>query len=359
MPRSLRRVLPLEQWPAIDRIAWERALLKGNLFEPGGLAGHWRPATQRLVAKAYGCYLAFLEDRERLDPASPPGDRASRTVVTAYVESLQASGSAASATFRVEGLAHALRVMAPGRDWAWLRRAANALRARIRSRADKLLRMQSSTRLMELGLALLAEGDSHSAERKISGAARYRDGLIIALLAARPLRLSNFASLQLDWSLLRQPGGFWIRLKSEETKNRAPLEVPLPEELAPHVDRYLDVHRRRLLGLRRDDHFWITMRGTWMGPQSIELRVKRWTRERIGAPVNPHLFRDCLATSMAIEDPEHVQIAAAILGHRSLATTTRYYNQARTLEAGRVYQATIRKLRRRTRRAIRRKPRGM
>jgi integrase/recombinase XerD len=256
----------------------------------------------------------------------------------------------------VEGLAHALRVMAPGWDWAWLRRAANALRAKIRPRADKLLRMQSSSRLTKLGIALMVEGDAELAERKISGAARYRDGLIIALLAARPLRLSNFASLQLDRSLLRQEDGFWIRLESEETKNRAPLEVPLPDELAPHVGRYLDVHRRRLLGLTRDDHFWITMRGTWMGPQSIELRVKRWTRERLGAPVNPHLFRDCLATSIAIGDPKHVQMAAVILGHRSLETMTRYYNQARTLEAGRAYQAAIRKLRRRLRKVAKRKP---
>jgi site-specific recombinase XerD len=163
--------------------------------------------------------------------------------------------------------------MAPGRDWAWLRRVANALRAKIRPREDKLLRMHSSSRLMDLGLTLMAEGDAESAERKINGAARYRDGLIIALLAARPLRLSNFASLQLDRSLLRQGDGFWVRLESEETKNHAPLEVPLPDELTAHIDRYLDVHRRRLLGFGRDDHFWITMRGTWMGPQSIELRV--------------------------------------------------------------------------------------
>ncbi len=58
-------------------------------------------------------------------------------------------------------------------------------------------------------------------------------------------------------------------------------------------------------------------------------------------PLNPHLFRDCAATSIAIEDPEHVRISASILGHASLATTEKYYNQARTLEAGRLYQKSV------------------
>ena len=356
MPRTPRRILTLDRWPAIDRIAWERALLKGDLFEAGGLAGHWRPATQRLIAEAYGSYLAFLEDRQLLDGALPPGDRVNRTAIAAYVESLRAGCRDATITFRVEGLGHALRVIAPEGDWSWLRRIANRFRAKIRPREDKILRIQSSNRLVRLGFCLMDEGDAESAQRKISGAARYRDGLIIALLAARPLRLANFASLRLDHSLVRQGGGLWIRLDGEETKTRTPIEVPLPNELVPQIDLYLNVHRARLLGGARDDHLWISMRGTPMQPQSIELRVKKWTRERLGVAVNPHLFRDCLATSVAIEDPEHVRIAAVILSHRSLETMTRYYNQARTLEAGRAYQATIRKLRRRSITAIQRKP---
>jgi integrase len=49
-------------------------------------------------------------------------------------------------------------------------------------------------------------------------------------------------------------------------------------------------------------------------------------------------FRDCAATSIAIEDPKHVRIASQILGHRSTATTERYYNQARAIDAARRYQ---------------------
>jgi len=65
------------------------------------------------------------------------------------------------------------------------------------------------------------------------------------------------------------------------------------------------------------------------------------TAEAYGKPINPHLFRDCAATSIAIEDPEHVRVASLILGHRSAATTERYYNQAQAIDAARRYQAFL------------------
>jgi integrase len=69
------------------------------------------------------------------------------------------------------------------------------------------------------------------------------------------------------------------------------------------------------------------------------------TVEAFGKPINPHLFRDCAATSIALEDPVHVRIASQILGHRSVASTERYYNQAQTIDAARHYQDFLIRLR--------------
>jgi hypothetical protein len=52
------------------------------------------------------------------------------------------------------------------------------------------------------------------------------------------------------------------------------------------------------------------------------------TREGLGQPVHPHLFRDSATTSIAIDDPKHIGIASRLLGHRNQSTTERYYNQA-------------------------------
>jgi integrase/recombinase XerD len=48
---------------------------------------------------------------------------------------------------------------------------------------------------------------------------------------------------------------------------------------------------------------------------------------------------------IALEDPEYVRMAATILGHASFATTERHYNQARSVEAARHFQAVIGNLR--------------
>lgn len=65
------------------------------------------------------------------------------------------------------------------------------------------------------------------------------------------------------------------------------------------------------------------------------------TREGLGQPINPHLFRDCAATSIAIDDPVHIGIACRLLGHSTASTTERYYNQAQNVEASRLMQNSL------------------
>jgi integrase len=73
------------------------------------------------------------------------------------------------------------------------------------------------------------------------------------------------------------------------------------------------------------------------------------TREGLGRAINPHFFRDCAVTSLAIEDPGHIGIATPLLGHRTVSTTERYYNQPRGLEASRLMQQYLISLRNRNR----------
>jgi hypothetical protein len=59
----------------------------------------------------------------------------------------------------------------------------------------------------------------------------------------------------------------------------------------------------------------------------------------------PHLFRDCLLTSVAIDQPDLMKISPALLGHSNARTGEKHYNQARMLDASRRYGATIFELR--------------
>jgi len=78
-----------------------------------------------------------------------------------------------------------------------------------------------------------------------------------------------------------------------------------------------------------------------MRPHQIWQLIRNRTQAKFGKALTPHLFRHAAATSIAIEDPAHVRMSAAILGHSTLATTERYYNLATGLEALRRYQKTV------------------
>jgi integrase len=47
------------------------------------------------------------------------------------------------------------------------------------------------------------------------------------------------------------------------------------------------------------------------------------------------------STTLAIADPEHVRVAAPLLGHRTFATTEKYYQQATAMQAHRTYVAVV------------------
>jgi site-specific recombinase XerD len=174
---------------------------------------------------------------------------------------------------------------------------------------------------------------------------RFRDGLIIALLAARPIRLKNLAAIEIGRHLVRVDETFWLRFDAEEVKNRRSIEAPIPGALTPYLERYCVTHRPILLGTATPDHLWISRFGRPLAAGTIRHHVTARTREAFGQALSPHLFRDCAATSVAIEDPHHVRIAASILGHHSLSTTQRFYDQSRMLVAGRCYQSTMSKIR--------------
>ena len=243
--------------------------------------------------------------------------------------------------------------VAPERGWTWLVDMKNRLWARAKPARDKTAKIRSSDDLFGLGLSLMQSADGFTCRyTPLAAEVRYRNGLLIAMLAARPIRLKNLAGIQIGRHLTRIDGVYWLRLEAEEVKNRKHIEVPLPEVLTVYVDRYLTKLRQRLLGGSESNRLWISCQGLPLSERVIYHHVTRLTEDAFGEAISPHLFRDCAATSVAIHDPEHVRIAAAILGHHGLSTTQRYYDQSRMLEAGRSFQSALIKRRKEARREL-------
>ena len=78
-----------------------------------------------------------------------------------------------------------------------------------------------------------------------------------------------------------------------------------------------------------------------MAMQTIHCCIIQTTTALLGVPINPHLLRDCAATMLSSLSPEAALATSALLGHRSFATTERYYIRANQLDAGRKVSAVL------------------
>lgn len=289
----------------------------------------------------YGYALGWLNRARRLHHELEPAARWPSKAVRGYLADMQTRLSSATVLNRVLSLERALAVIAPESDRAMLRALVRRLPGG-QATSKKRRRLRDPAQLVELGMRLMAAAEACHYANLHKNATVYRDGLQIALLALRPFRKRNFAGLKIGTHLVQQNGAWWLVISSDETKTGQPIEVPFPEQLVPHLERYLRHHRPLLAANRyRGDHLWLTYWHTEQAPHSIQLQISERTRESFGTSINPHLFRDCVATSIAIHDPENVRMAATILGHRSFATTERHYNLACSLEAGEDYASVI------------------
>ena len=336
-----RRCLTPAEWPETDRRLWQAALVAGDLLEDGGARAGYSAITNAKVEKGYGRWLAWLAVRGMLDD-KPPAQRIMRQRVRNYIDELKTFNATSTLMSRLQELHDAAKVMAPNADWRWIRRIEAQVRSRHVPARSKRERMVSAADLLALGCTLMADASALTTARR--RAMQFRDGLIIALLAVRPLRLRNLAALEIGRTVVRRGTFWWIDVPSAETKTRQPIEIPWPESLASALEIYLNQHRPLLSRLRNrwtrevGNALWVSTNGSPMTKIALYDTIVGRTGTAFGRPINPHLFRDCAATSIAIEDPEHVRIASQILGHRSAATTERYYNQAQTIDAARRYQ---------------------
>ena len=296
--------------------------------------------------KAYGYWLYWLSFHGKLDGSAEPMGRITPQRIRAYIEDLEQTVASSTIFTYVLDLLRFAKAVAPEFDWAWLADIKNRLWAKARPAKDKTSKIRASTDLFNLGLALMEEAEKATDLGLLVTPQRFRDGLIIALLAARPVRLKNLAAIEIGRHLVRVDDTYWLRFEAQETKNKAHIEVPVPEKLTPFLARYCTVHRPMLLGRSTSNRLWISRLGKPLSVSTLRYHILSNSKRAFGHEITPHLFRDCAATSVAIEDPDHVRIAANILGHNSLATTQRYYDQSRMLEADGLYQSTIFGLRR-------------
>jgi integrase/recombinase XerD len=342
-----RRALRFEEWPVADQHAWSRALEDNDPLDDPGAAAHWRPATRHTVTTHYGLWLAGLRDAGHLDANASPTARVTNANLLAYLHALQAWDLAPiTIANQFRDLREALRVMEPECDLCSLNRLLSRLYATAEPMRAKRVLLVSPVRLLDAAIGEMhLQRNRQEIRPSRRTAERYRDALIISVLATRPIRLANLTGLELGTSFTRVEDIWWCRLTARETKDREPLEFPMPKALTPWLNEYVALHRPLLLRGAPESRLWVSIRATPMEDNSIYCRVRHLTHRLVGKRLNPHLFRDCAATFIAEEAPEQARIIARLLGHSTLATSEKYYNQANMLSAQNRYLEAIARIR--------------
>lgn len=348
MTRMSFAILRVEEWPQQDALRWLKAREpRAKLFAERS-AADWRLTTATKAEEGYGMYLHWLADRGFLDHAVTMEQRVTHEAIQQFASEYAEGRAPLTVAGTVRDIALVLRACSPPHGVKWLTdlswRAMNASKP-IR---PKLPHIASPGALYGLGKMLMTEGRWHGDGKSWSGARMYRDGLMIACLAVRPLRLGEHMALRLGHTLTREGERWHIAVPPSSTKTNRWRRDSFPAFLTPAMDYYVEQVRSVLPREKADlddGWFWLGTDGR-LNPSTVSSTISRLTLKRLGKAVSPHRFRDSAATAIALEMPKHIGITKSVLGHASLQTSQDHYNQAHSFSASAELAEVVEELRR-------------
>ncbi|MEH6822792.1 MAG: site-specific tyrosine recombinase XerD [Motiliproteus sp.] len=150
----------------------------------------------------------------------------------------------------------------------------------------------------------------------------FRDRVMLELLYACGLRVSELISLQVSMVNLRQGV---VRVTGKGNKERL---VPLGEIALEWLARYLRQGRTLLLKQADSEVLFPSSRGTQMTRQTFWYRIKHYAQEAgIDKPLSPHTLRHAFATHL-LNHGADLRVVQLLLGHSDLSTTQIYTHVA-------------------------------
>jgi integrase len=323
---SLAQRMPIEEWPATDRLAWEQACRPAPLLTMAGLATGLAHITREKRAGEWGRYLSYLRDVGELDADEPTAQRLNPTRLAGYIGSLRSRMRDISAWYNVNDLSYFVPLIAPGHDWSWVRRhpamptlrEVRASRKPISPPDPTLLFARALQFCRSLAASPLSE----------TTAVRFRDGLIVAFATWSVLRRKNLAEMEIGRHLMIYDN-FMRVVFDTSVKNDAVIDSPVPELLRPNIVNYLCRYRPRLLKMNVDFRsLWITSQGAPLAYGAFADLFKRMGIRLIGRPISVHSARHAYASMTLSLDARDIEMASAGLAHAGTSSVNRYYDRS-------------------------------
>ena len=321
-------------------MAWAAVCRPAERLKRGGRASRMKPITRDDLTRRYGYFLDCMSRAGRLDPNAKAAAHVTPDNVEPYLAELKARVSSVTVYGSIYKLRRAAQLLAPDRDFMWLTEIEKDL-ALVMQPRSKIRRLVSTEVLIEAGITLMQEAASATHRSALARAQEFRDGLMVALLAVCPIRLKNFAALEIGRTFVQVKDSWWIVLSASETKERRADERPVPDFLTEWIDRYVRDYRPVLA--RTNDAataMWLSSNGGQpLVYPTVERIISRTTLATVGVDVSPHLFRAAAASTAAIHAGRTPHLASALLHHTDPAVTEEHYNRASSMSGAQTYAA--------------------
>ncbi len=327
-----RSRISIHDWPEADRHAWHKAIAPGDVFSDPGPAAKLSEVTKRGYEGTYGRWLRFLWLRKGTGPEHS-GIPSDISIVQEFIHISEARISLVSVWSEVSRLHNFCYYTWPEQDWAPLREIVNRLHQRLPPPVLSPGKVVPIDELYALGLYLMARSSRVKPYRPFDDSVMYRDGLMISLLAAAPVRRKNLAQLMLGRELECIDDTWIMTIPGEDTKNGQSFDVSFPEQISRAIDIYMQAHRRRLQQGFDTDAFWLSKEARPMSVNRVGQRITQVTERYLGKAISPHRFRHAAATSIATHAPDLAPMIQPLLAHTSSRTAERYYNKASSRSA--------------------------
>lgn len=150
-----------------------------------------------------------------------------------------------------------------------------------------------------------------------------RDRAMLELLYASGLRVSELVTISVN-EVSTQDGV--VRVTGKGNKTRL---VPMGEEAADWIVRYLKYGRPEMLQQKLSDALFVTTRAAGMTRQAFWYLIKRYALlAGINKPMSPHVLRHAFATHL-LNHGADLRVVQMLLGHSDISTTQIYTHVAR------------------------------
>jgi integrase/recombinase XerD len=166
---------------------------------------------------------------------------------------------------------------------------------------------------------------------KLSTAEAKRDRAMLELLYASGMRISELVALNLGD--VNTEGDYFVKCLGKGRKERI---IPLYEQIAMTVKKYIDEDRPKLAHGKKEVALFLNARGERLTRQGFWQKLKEYAKSAgLSDKISPHTLRHSFATHM-LSGGADLRSVQELLGHANISTT-QVYTHLTTEQVRRTY----------------------